>query len=59
MSEPAASITLLQPPKAAGAYWLGQPGRSFGFHLLARPSRWHRFWTRVVLGWRWMDNDVP
>lgn len=22
------------------------------------PSRWRRFWTRVLLGWRWVDDET-
>ena len=43
------------PPPPAGAYWIGPHGARLAFALPKRPSRWHQFWTRVLLGWHWRD----
>lgn len=42
------------PPPAVGAYHMD----NIGFHLTKKPSAWHRFWVRMVLGWVWRDNNV-
>lgn len=41
-----------------GGYRLGDGPGTFMFHLTGKPSAWHRFWTRVCLGWRWQDAPV-
>jgi hypothetical protein len=45
------------PPKQAGAYWLGGTPHGFGFCLARRPRWLHRFMTRLLLGWEWVDSD--
>lgn len=42
----------------AGAYHIG-PGPTIAFSLTQKPSAWHRFWMRVCLGWRWVDEGFP
>lgn len=37
---------------AAGGYRLGL----ILFILKHKPSAWHRFWTRIFLGWTWEDE---
>ena len=41
----------IAPPVYVGGYRLGL----FSFNLTEKPSAWHRFWTRIVLGWTWED----
>lgn len=36
-------------PKQSGSYRLDNGHIAFG--LTTKPSRWHRFWTWVFLGW--------
>lgn len=38
---------------AVGAYWIGD---GIGFHMLTRPSWFHRLMMRLLLGWVWKDN---
>ena len=40
------------PPRVQGRYVLG----SHSIRLYRKPSAWHRFWMRALLGWEW--NDV-
>lgn len=35
----------------AGAYQM----ENVYWSLTRKPSAWHRFWVRVVLGWTWED----
>lgn len=43
--------------KYVGGYMLGPGGNNYiRFNLVWKPSLWHRFWTRVFLGWRWIDD---
>lgn len=48
-------IGFFQTPRYVGGYQMGQAPATYTFNLTRRPSRWHRFWVRAVLGWRWVD----
>ena len=53
------SFKIKTPPPAIGGYNLvGGKGvkNSIQFNLTKKPSAWHRFWTKVFLGWTWIDN---
>lgn len=34
-------------------YYVPSSGLKFGIEK--KPSAWHRFWVRVLLGWQWED----
>lgn len=40
----------------AGAYWLGGVNYGIGYYLEHKPSHWHRWWMRVMLGRVWADT---
>ena len=46
---------LYQPKPKVGYYKIGGP-EGFGFYLEERPNKLHRFFTRLLLGWKWIDN---
>lgn len=47
----------LRQEKYAGGYKLGKDINSyFVFKLRTEPSKWHKFWTRVFLGWEWISE---
>ena len=39
-------------PKPAG-YWI--ISGSFHIPVKRRPSRWNRFWVKLLLGWEWRE----
>ncbi len=39
-------------PAPAG-HWI--IGGSFNVSVWHRPSRWNRFWTKLLLGWEWEE----
>lgn len=45
---------------AYGEKPVGQIEMMKGFYFSARkkPCVWHRFWMRVLLGWKWHDGNV-
>lgn len=48
---PTTTYILLPQPQYAGGYSVG----GLTISLTTKPSRWHRFWVRVCLGWEWRD----
>lgn len=48
-------LHIVEPPTPAGYWiWPDLQTRMAGYR---RPSAWHRFWYRVLLGWRWEDGS--
>ena len=47
-------LTIEVPPPAVGYYSVGKT-HPYHFAFTSKPAWWHRFWTRVFLGWRWSD----
>lgn len=45
---------LINLPQPAG-HWV--IGGSFNVSVWHRPSRWNRFWTKLLLGWEWRDGS--
>ena len=47
-------ISISRPPKPVG-YW----GIEENFHISVYvvPSLWRRWWTRRLLGWKWVKDD--
>ena len=41
-------------PEPAGYFVVVSGGINFN-PSYERPSRWHRFWARVLLGWKWRE----
>ena len=51
--------TLIQTPKTVGGYDI--TGGSTGyiiFNMTKKPNVVHRFFCRLLLGWKWTDEDV-
>jgi len=46
------SHVVINVRKAAG-YYVPSSGLKFGIEK--KPSAWHRFWVRVILGWQWEE----
>lgn len=48
------NLYLFTPNTTAGHYELFK-----GFYVEAqeKPHWWYRFWTRVLLGWKWIDRE--
>lgn len=45
---------ILQPPKYVGGYKVGD---NFHIALIKKPAWLHRKFTRIILGWNWIDYD--
>lgn len=48
------SIYAFDQVKFIGGYQVGGP-TGLRVNFRTKPSRWHRFWMRVCLGWTWVD----
>ena len=44
---------LIKKPKQAGSYKIG---KSFHVFFEKKPSKIHRFFTKIFLGWIWVDQ---
>jgi len=51
MEEPIYAIFI--PPKYAGSYKLDKGTR---FPMFVKPNIIHRFFTKLLLGWKWEDK---
>ena len=49
------NMTFIHPPEPVG-HWVWDGGMDVKIAVYRRPSRWHQFWNRVLLGWRWEDE---
>ena len=45
---------LIKKQKQVGSYRIG---KSFHVFFEKKPSQIHRFFTRILLGWKWVDNN--
>lgn len=43
-------------PTHAGGYQIGDENGSVTFNIGKKPNFIHRFFTRVLLGWKWIDS---
>ena len=43
-------------PKYAGYYRIGPPTGYTSFTLSKKPNWFHRMFSKVLLGWEWVDN---
>jgi hypothetical protein len=46
-------LDLYYEQPGAGTYAIGE---SLFIYMRYKPSAWHRYWTRVLLGWVWADR---
>ena len=47
------NICRLYPPKDAGVYIINE---NLHFNFYKKPNLFHRWMTRLLLGWTWKDN---
>ena len=48
-------IKLRETPQAVGGYEIVKGG-GFKFNFTAKPNWWYRLWTRLYLGWIWVNE---
>ena len=46
-------LRILEMPQYVGSLWITD---SYSIAMLNKPSRWHLFWMKTLLGWRWEDS---
>lgn len=39
--------------KKVGCYVVND---SLRFYLTTKPTKWNRFWTKILIGWKWEDD---
>jgi hypothetical protein len=51
------AFDFVAPPKVVGGYRIGKElTESIQFNLTHKPSRIHRFFMKICLGWYWFDQ---
>jgi hypothetical protein len=53
MIDRAGEIHSIKPSKQAGSYKIG---KSFHIFFEKKPNSLHRFFTKLLLGWKWHDQ---
>lgn len=46
----------IQVPRYAGYYRIGSATEYLAFNLQIKPNWFHRMFTKLLLGWEWVDN---
>lgn len=49
-------LRLIESPRPAGAYWLGEVHFGLGIHLNKKPRWFHRLMMRWAFGFTWADE---